>query len=129
MIYVVVIYDKFLVEMRFKNELYPEEQKAIKSELLDIIALDDRNSIVLNDIDNDDEKQKLIMNLLPRIRIFFSKSRVTAFAYPEKIQRPWLSIIRHLLKDDYNIVSKDYKIKISDGVTIRTKRYTFTQKE
>ena len=115
--------------MRFKNELYPEEQKAIKSQLLDIIALDDRNSIVLNDIDNDDEKQKRIMNLLPRIRTFFSMSRVTAFAYPEKIQRPWLSIIRHLLKDDYDVVSRDYKIKGNDGLTIRTKRYTFMKRE
>lgn len=115
--------------MRFKNELYPEEQKAIKSQLLDIIALDDKNSIVLHHIDNDEEKQQRIMNLLPRIRTFFSMSRVTAFAYPEKIQRPWLSIIRHLLKDDYDIVSRDYKVKGNDGVTIRTKRYTVTKKE
>ena len=115
--------------MRFKNELYPKEQKAIKAELLDIIALDDNNNIVLYDIDNDEEKQQRIMNLLPRIRTFFSMSRVTAFAYPEKIQRPWLSIIRHLLKDDYDILSRDYKVKGNDGVTIRTKRYAFTIKE
>jgi hypothetical protein len=127
MIYV-TLYENTLI-MRFKNELYPQEQEAIKSELLNIICLDDKNSIVLYNVDNDEEKQTNIMKLLPRIRTFFSMSRVTAFSYPERIQRPWLSIIKHLLKDDYDIMSKDCKIKSKDGITIRTKRYTFTKKQ
>jgi hypothetical protein len=115
--------------MRFKNELYDEEQETIKIELLSIIRLDDKNSIVLYHVDNDEEKQDKIMQLLPRIRTFFSMSRVTAFSYPERIQRPWLSIIKHLLKDNFDIVSRDCKIKNADGITIRTKRYTFTRKQ
>jgi hypothetical protein len=115
--------------MRFKNELYRPEQEDIKAELLNIICLDDKNSIVLYHVDNDEEKQTKIMQLLPRIRTFFSMSRVTAFSYPERIQRPWMSIIKHLLKDDFDIVSRDCKMKNKDGITVRTKRYTFTKKK
>ena len=126
MIYV-TLYENTLI-MRFKNELYHPEQEAIKGELLNIICLDDRNSIVLYHTDNDEEKQTKIMQLLPRIRTFFSMSRVTAFSYPERIQRPWLSIIKHLLKHDFDIVSRDCKVKNADGITVRTKRYIFTKK-
>ena len=115
MIYV-TLYENTLI-MRFKNELYHPEQEAIKGELLNIICLDDRNSIVLYHTDNDEEKQTKIMQLLPRIRTFFSMSRVTAFSYPERIQRPWLSIIKHLLKHDFDIVSRDCKVKNADGIT------------
>ena len=93
--------------MRHKHELYPDEQKKIKNELLEILQLYQHNSIMLSDLDTDAEKQKQIMDLLPKIRTYFSMSRITAFAYPDSAKRPWLSIIRHLLKDDYDMVSAD----------------------
>lgn len=114
--------------MRHKHELYPEEQKAIKEELLSILELDEHQSILLSELDNNVHKQQQIMSLLPRIRIFFSMSRVTAFAYPESAKRPWLSIIRHLLKDDYDMVSADWRVKNEDGSHLRTKRYYFHKK-
>jgi len=114
--------------MRYKHELYPMEQKVIKEELLNILNLDEYQSILLCDLDNNIEKQNQIMNLLPRIRTFFSMSRITAFAYPESAKRPWLSIIRHLLKEDYDMVSADWRIKNDDGSSLRTKRYYFHKK-
>jgi hypothetical protein len=115
--------------MRHKHELYPEEQKNIKAELLHILELDDHQSILLSDLDNNASKQQQIMSLLPSIRTFFSMSRITAFAYPESAKRPWLSIIRHLLKDDYEMVSADWRVKIEDGRSLRTKRYYFHKKK
>lgn len=114
--------------MRHKHELYPEEQKIIKEELLELLGLDEHQSVLLNDLDVNITKQQQIMNLLPRIRTFFSMSRITAFAYPESAKRPWLSIIRHLLKDDYDMVSADWRIKLEDGSSLRTKRYYFHRK-
>lgn len=114
--------------MRHKHELYPEEQKTIKEELLHILELDEHHSILLSDLDDNEGKQKQIMSLLPRIRTFFSMSRITAFAYPESAKRPWLSIIRHLLKNDYDMVSADWRVKNEDGTTLRTKRYYFHKK-
>jgi hypothetical protein len=114
--------------MRHKHELYPEEQSTIKEELLRMLELDDHHSILLSDLDNNASKQQQIMNLLPRIRTFFSMSCITAFAYPESTKRPWLSIIRHLLKDDYEMVSADWRVKNENGSTLRTKRYYFHKK-
>ncbi len=114
--------------MRHKRELYPEEQKRIKQELLSILDLDHHNSILLSDLDCDKDKQQDILNLLPRIRTFFSMSKITAFAYPESAKRPWLSIIRHLLKDDYDMVSADWRVKLDNGSNLRTKRYFFHNK-
>lgn len=111
--------------MRHKHELYPEEQKAIKEELLGILELDEHQSILFSNLDNNVIKQQQIMSLLPRIRTFFSMSRITAFAYPESAKRPWLSIIRHLLKDDYKMVSADWRVRNDDGSSLRTKRYYF----
>jgi hypothetical protein len=115
--------------MRHKHELYPEEQKAIKEELVRLLELDEHYSILLSDLDTTSEKQKQIMELLPRIRTFFSMSRITAFAYPESAKRPWLSIVRHLLKDDYDMVSADWRVKTGNGKDIRTKRYYFHEKK
>lgn len=114
--------------MRHKHELYPEEQAIIKDELLRILELDEHQSILLSELDNNVHKQQQIMSLLPRIRTFFSMSRITAFAYPESAKRPWLSIIRHLLKDDYDMVSADWRLKNEDGSSLRTKRYYFHKK-
>lgn len=115
--------------MRHKHELYPKEQKQIKEELLEILELDEHHSILLNELDDNTEKQTQIMKLLPRIRTFFSMSRITAFAYPESAKRPWLSIIRHLLKDDYDMVSADWRVKTGNGKDIRTKRYYFLRRK
>ena len=83
--------------MRLKNELYDDEQSKIKKELRDILELNNKNGFILYHIDNDDELKSKIMKLLPKIRTFFSMSKITAISTPEKIKRPYISIIRHML--------------------------------
>ena len=41
------------------------------------------------------------MNFLPKIHTYFSMSTITAISCPEKIKRPYLSIIRQLTKSKY----------------------------
>ena len=48
---------------------------------------------------------------------------IKAVGEPNKIKRPWLSIIKHLIKK-YNMVSLDYHFT-KDGNHIRTQKYCF----
>jgi len=43
---------------------------------------------------------------------------------PEKIKRPYLSIIKHISKLKYKIITSDHRIKLKDKI-IRTKKYYF----
>jgi hypothetical protein len=44
------------------------------------------------------EKQEKIINLIPKIRKYYSFNNIKAVGEPEKIKRPWLSIIKQLYK-------------------------------
>ena len=50
--------------MRLKSELYPIEQEEIANKIIDILELDDKNSIILHDLDNDATKKKQLMDIL-----------------------------------------------------------------
>ena len=115
--------------MIHKYKLYPEEQKAVRAELITILELDDQNSFLLSFVKDDTVKQKKIMDLLPKIRTYFSTSHIPAFAYPENAKRAWLSIIRHLLKGEYNMKKKAYQKMLDTGKYLRTIRYYFTKIE
>lgn len=115
------------VIMRFKNELYDDEQSKIKKELIDILELKNKNGFILYQIDHDEELKSKIMGLLPKIRTFYSMSKITAISTPERIKRPYISIIRHILKNDYDILSAEHTLRIDDKI-IRTKRYVFIKR-
>jgi hypothetical protein len=115
------------VIMRLKNELYDDEQSKIKKELIDILELNNKNGFILYHIDNDDELKSKIMRLLPKIRTFFSMSKITAISTPERIKRPYISVIRHILKRDYDILSAEHTLRIDEKI-IRTKRYVFIKR-
>ena len=110
--------------MRSKDELYVDEQAAIKKKLLDMLPLDKNLTITLYDIEKNSELIDSINGLIPEIRTYFSMSKVTAICTPQRIKRPWLSVIRHLTRDTYNMTSVDCRI-IVNGNVIRTKRYKF----
>jgi hypothetical protein len=113
--------------MRLKNELYDDEQSKIKKELIDILELNNKNGFILYQIDHDEELKSKIMRLLPKIRTFYSMSKITAISTPERIKRPYISIIRHILKNDYDILSTEYTLRIDEKI-IRTKRYVFIKR-
>ena len=50
------------------------------------------------------------MNLIPEIRKYFSFHNNQGVMYPEKCKRPYMSIIRLVLKHKYKIIGKDYRI-------------------
>ena len=113
--------------MRKKNELYEQQQIELIGRLVNILQLDDEDSITLYDLENDPDKTGKIMKLLPEIRMFFVFSRIVGANEPDQVKRPWLSIIKSLTKTQYRLFKSDYRISKDDGV-IRTKKYTFIKR-
>ena len=115
--------------MIHKSKLYQKEQLEIMSKIINILHLDDKSSILLYDLDNDESKKQKIMDLIPNIRKYFSYAHITGAKNPEQIKRPYLSIIRHIVKLGYTIKSFDHRIYKEDEEPIRTIKYIFTKKD
>lgn len=111
--------------MRLKSELYKKEQDEMIEKIISILDLKNKNAYTLYELDKNDEIQNKIMELIPKIRKWFSFNGLKAVGEPSKIKRPWLSIIKQLTKTIYNIESKDFQFT-ENGKPIRTKTYIFS---
>ena len=111
--------------MRTKKEVYKKEQDKITNKIISIVGIEDNKQITLYELDNDIIKQKEIMDLIPEIRKYFSFNNLKAVGEPERIKRPWLSIIKQLIKEQYKLHKKDYRIYQENGGIIMTIIYKF----
>jgi hypothetical protein len=118
--------DNILI-MILKSILYKKEQEEILVKLMNILELDENNSITLYDLDNDITKQQNIMILSNDIKKYFRFECIKGIRNPETVKRPFLSIIKNICKMKYNILSYDVRIDINNN-TIRTKKYIFLKK-
>ena len=112
--------------MRLKSELYKKEQEEIVDKIVGILDLENKNYYTLYELDNNEEIQKKIMELIPEIRKWYSFNGMKAVGEPEKIKRPWLSIIKQLIKSKYNMVSIDHHFT-ENKKYIHTQLYEFTK--
>jgi hypothetical protein len=104
-------------------EKYKEEREQVCKKLIDIVNLDDKNSFLLYDLENDVEKQNRILELKEEIQKYFACSKISSFIPNFECKRPYLNIVRNILrKQGYTFVSTDLDIKVNDIVK-RTKRY------
>jgi hypothetical protein len=110
--------------MRLKSELYKKEQEEIVNKIITILDLENKTEYTLYELDKNEEIQKKIMELIPEIRKYYSFNGMKAVGEPNKIKRPWLSIIKHLIKKRYNMVSLDCHFT-EDGTHFRTQKYCF----
>jgi hypothetical protein len=110
--------------MRLKSELYKKEQEEIVNKIISILDLENKTEYTLYELDKNEDIQKKLMELIPEIRKYYSFNGIKAVGEPNKIKRPWLSIIKHLIKKKYNMVSLDYHFT-EDGNHIRTQKYCF----
>jgi hypothetical protein len=114
--------------MKLKSLLYKQEQEEIINKIINILELDNDNSIILYNLDNDHNKQNKILELIPEIRKYYSFSTIIGASEPDKAKRPYLSIIKQITKSKYKINSYDYRIKQENKEDIRTKKYIFELK-
>jgi hypothetical protein len=111
--------------MKLKSILYKKEQDELLNKIINILELDNENSIILYNLDNDKIKQDKILKLIPEIRKYYRFSTIIGASEPTKTKRPYLSIIRQLTKSKYKLNSYDYRIKQDGKDDIRTKKYIF----
>jgi hypothetical protein len=110
--------------MRLKSELYKKEQEEIINKIVKILDLENKTEYTLYELDKNEEIKKQIMELIPDIRKYYSFNGIKAVGEPNKIKRPWLSIIKHLIKKKYKMISLDYHFT-EEGNHIRTQKYCF----
>jgi hypothetical protein len=91
--------------MRLKSELYKKEQEEIVDKIIKILDLENKTEYTLYELDKNEEIQNKIMELIPEIRKYYAFNNMKAVGEPNKRKRPWLSIIKNLLKTKYNIIT------------------------
>lgn len=111
--------------MRLKSELYKQEQHDIRNKIISILDLEHKNTYTLYELDQNKEIQQKIIELIPEIRKWYSFNGIKAVGDPEKIKRPYLSIIKHLLKTKYTITISKVKF-YKEKQLIQTMEYLFT---
>jgi len=112
--------------MRLKSELYKTEQDDIINKIISILDLENKHSYTLYELDKNVEIQTQIMILIPEIRKWFAFNNMKAVGEPDKRKRPWLSIIKNLLKHKYVIEHKEHQFKNNDK-WIKSPIYIFTK--
>lgn len=112
--------------MRFKKDLYKKEQEELADKIIKILDLKE-NSITLYDLDNNKNKKQKINALIPEVRKYFNFSCIKGAREPEKIKRPYLSLIKHITRIKYEIKSSTIRIKINNHNS-HTRKYTFILK-
>jgi hypothetical protein len=112
--------------MRLKSELYKKEQDDIIDKIISILDLKNKNTYTLYELDKCEEIQTKIMELIPEIRKWFAFNNIKAVGEPDRIKRPWLSIIKQLVKTKYTIENNEQQFKVNEK-WIKSPMYIFTK--
>lgn len=112
--------------MRLKSELYREEQDRMIDTIIRILDLENKNTYTLHELDKNEEIQKQIMDLIPELRKWFAFNNIKAIGEPERIKRPWLSIIKNIVKPKYTVEHKELQFKVN-GKWTKSPMYVFTK--
>jgi len=104
-----------------KSKKYAIEQFLIQKQIISLLNLE--NGFYLYELDRDQDKQEEIMGMVPEIWKFFAHMNVTGLLYPEKCKRPWLSIVRGVLKNRYQLKYKACRYSTKNGSVFTMKYY------
>lgn len=81
-----------------KNKVFKKEQKEILDKLLNILGINSENKLIsVINIDNDEYKQKEILNLLDDIEVYFCTSN-WAIIKNKNLDKKYVSLIKSVLK-------------------------------
>lgn len=118
--------------MRIKlSEQYVNEREEICNKIINILKLDEENSFLLCDLDNDVEKQQAIIALKDEIQKYFAVSALSAFKpnLKDNVKRAYFNIIRFVVKQQgYTIEHKEHLIKCDTCIYKRTSIYKIFRK-
>jgi hypothetical protein len=111
--------------MRIKlSEKYQNEREDICNKIISILELKEDNFFLLCELDEDIEKQNKILELKEEIKKYFACSTISSFKPNFECKRPYLNIIRSILrKQNYTFVGDDIFFRKQDGTYIKTMKY------
>ena len=114
--------------MRIKKaEKYKNECEEVTNKIIEIINLDSEKSFILYEFDRDIEKQEKIKELSSEIRKYFASSYWNGIN-EKNTTRPYLTIVRNLLKvQGYLFINKTF-IYNTDETKVKTTRYYVIKK-
>ena len=86
---------------------YTVERENIINKLLEILEIKNNESqqvVFLHTLDDNVDKQKAILDLIPDVKQYFICGHWTCFC-KDNVKRVWLSIIKYIMKDmNYNMI-------------------------
>jgi hypothetical protein len=95
--------------------------------IIEILQLDSNNSFLLAELDADIEKQTRILDMKEEIRKIFACSEISSFKPNFECKRPYLNIIRGILrKQGYTFENNNILLKLDNGTYIKTMKYTIS---
>jgi hypothetical protein len=111
--------------MRLKlSDKYSSQREEICNKILYILQLNEDKYFLLCDLDEDLDKQRLILDLKDDIKTFFACSTISTFKPNFECKRPYLNIIRSILRQQgFTVESKNHWNKISNGTFQRTMKF------
>lgn len=106
------------------SDKYPEQRETICKKIISILELNEYKEFLLCELDTNSEKKQKILDLKEEINKYFACSTISSFKHNFECKRPYLNIIRSILRQQYYIVeSVNYWNKISDGTFQRTMKF------
>lgn len=112
-----------------KAQKFEKEQYMIQQEIIGLLGLEDGNGFFLYELDRDQEKINQIMEMVPEIWKYFAHMNVTGLLYPEKCKRPWLSIVRGVLKNEWKLRYKPCRFNSETDGSVFTMRYYLEKRD
>ena len=111
--------------MRIKlSEKFVNEREEVCNKIISILNLDDNGCILLSELDLDINKQNKIIELKEEIQKYFSVSTISSFKPNFQCKRPYLNIIRSILRQQGYIFEGKYcEFKIGENIYQRTIKY------
>lgn len=103
---------------------YQNEREDICHKLIDIIQLDESHSFLLCELDNNVEKQTAILDMKKEIQKYFACSAISSFRKNVESKRPYLNIIRGIVKQQNYTFDRMYvEIPQENGSYFRSTKY------
>ena len=111
--------------MRVKlSEKFKDEREEICNKLIEILDLDEKKSFLLNDLDNNADKQNAILSMRDEIKKYFAVSCLTPYKPNATCKRPYINILRGILrKQGYTFEASPILIGFENGKSISTSKY------
>jgi len=111
--------------MRVKmSEKYITEREEICKKIIDILQLDSEGFFYIHELDENIDKQNQIMGLRDSIKKYFTVSNISSFKPNFICKKPYLNIIRSILRQqDYKVEYTNIVLKYDNGMMRRTTKY------